>query len=88
MTGIAEDPGNIKGNAFFSNGYLYIMSLSMKGSFAEIGIFNITGQNLCNSVIMMNDIVQVPAPSVTGMYILRVTSGSKSFIKKVIVKRR
>lgn len=75
----------IIGNVFFFNGMCNIQAPSMEGNQAEVRIFDIAGRQIKTADITLNGVVQVNAPSASGVYIVKVISGNKMFSKKLIV---
>lgn len=88
ITGISENQGGIKGNAFLNQGYFYINVPSMENKQTEIGIFNSLGQQYSRTRLVMQGQVQVQAPSTPGIYIVKVSNGKDFFVKKVSVSKK
>ncbi len=88
FTGISENQGGIKGNAFLNQGYFYINVPSMENKQTEIGIFNSVGQQYSRTRLVMQGQVQVQAPSAPGIYIVKVSNGKDFFVKKVSVSKK
>jgi hypothetical protein len=84
LTGLPENPGAMQGTAFFSNGYLCVHVPEMEGQFVEINIYNSLGILTDVTKKSMQGTIQVPAPQAGGMYIVRVLSGNKYFVCKLI----
>jgi hypothetical protein len=58
----------------------------MQGASANIGMYDVAGRLVSRHEIMMNGIAAIPAPVATGVYIVRVQSGNKTFVGKVVVR--
>jgi hypothetical protein len=91
-TGI-EDPlqSGYDFNIFHGFGMINIRNLNDKwnGLSATVTITDLTGKRVQQrSEVMsgMNSIIQVPAPSVKGMYLVKINSGSKKFVGKLVVR--
>lgn len=76
----------IQGNVFVSNGYLFVDIPSMLQSASTINVYDALGRQLSSRKVVLNGVTQIPAPAATGVYVVRVISGSKTFVGKVVVK--
>ena len=85
VTGIQEPAETLPGTVFVSNGNLYVDVPGMKQSMATLSLFDALGRQLSSRREVMNGIVQMPAPTMPGVYIVRVMSGKQSFTAKVVV---
>jgi len=86
VTGTPELPETTQGSVFVSQGSLFVDVPAMQQSAATIGIFDALGRQISTRKVVMNGIVKLEAPVATGMYIVRVISGSLTFTGKVVVK--
>lgn len=84
LTSLPENPEAMQGTAFFNNGYLYLKVPEMEGQLVEINIFNSLGILADVTKMSMQGTIKVPAPQAGGMYIVRVFSGNKYFVCKLI----
>jgi hypothetical protein len=75
-----------QGSVFASNGYLFVDVPSMHQSATTINVYDALGRQLSSRKMVLNSVTQLPAPAATGVYIVRVTSGNKNFVGKVVVK--
>lgn len=75
-----------QGSVFASNGYLFVDVPSMLHSTATVGVYDELGQQLSSHKVVLNGVTQIPAPAATGVYVVRVISGSETFVGKVVVK--
>lgn len=87
FTGMSEIRG-MQGKAFVKQGYFNISVSAMEGKQVEIAIFNSLGQQFGRTKQVMQGVVQVQAPSVPGMYIVKVSTGKDFFSAKVSVNRK
>lgn len=86
-TGMSETRG-IQGKAFVKQGYFNINVPGMEGKQAEIGIYNSMGQQYGKTKLVMQGIIQLQAPVVPGIYIVKVSTGKDFFTAKVSVSRK
>ena len=83
-TGIV-DPGSVaSGTGYIVNNFLYVQVPAMEGQKAQIKLFNTLGQQITYNQEVMNGLVQIPVTLSTGVYVVRVTSGTQSFVTKVV----
>jgi len=87
FTGMTETSG-IHGKAFIKQGYFNISVSAMEGKQVEIAIFNSLGQQFGRTKQVMQGVVQIQAPSIPGMYIVKVSIGKDFFSAKVSVNRK
>lgn len=80
-----QNQQKIDGTVFYGNRKLNIEAPSMEGQKAVVNTFDVAGRLLNSTGITLNGIVQIGAPTSTGVYIVRVISGSKIFTQKVVV---
>jgi hypothetical protein len=75
----------LDGKVFFFNRKCNIQAPSMEGNQVEVCIFDIAGRQIKTADITLNGVVQIDAPSASGIYIVKVISGNKMFSKKLVV---
>jgi len=75
----------IPGSIFASNGYLFIDVPSFNMSDVTIRVFDALGRELSSRNMTLSGISKIPAPVAIGVYVVRVTSGNKTFVGKVFV---
>jgi len=87
------NPSGTKGffNIFYGNSFINIQSLSdeWEGLAGDIKLYDLAGKTLHqndNTELWKNSIVQIPAPSSHGIYIVEIKSGLKKYVGKVIVR--
>jgi len=81
-----DDPANeTTFNVYLSNGLITIQAPGLEGQVAEIVIINPLGQQYALYRQTISNLTQVPAPRFAGVYLVRVTTGNKQFIKKIII---
>jgi hypothetical protein len=85
LTGKNNDMEAFRGTVFFRNGFFNINLPGMKNQPVEISIYNEIGQQLTNSKLFMSEAIQIPAPSSTGIYILKISTGTNFYTKKIVV---
>ena len=87
FVGVTDIPeyNKIKGNVFASNGRIFADVPSMSQTLVTISVFDAQGRQISNSKMIMSGIIEVQAPSATGIYLVRVLNGSKSFTGRVLV---
>lgn len=85
--GVTDTPeyNEIKGNVFASNGRIFADVPSMSQSLVNISVFDAQGRQISNSKMIMSGTIELQAPSATGVYMVRVLNGSKSFTGRVLV---
>jgi hypothetical protein len=84
LTSLPEKPGTMPGTAFLSNGYLNLQVPEMDGQPAEIRIYNCMGIRMLFTEMLMQGIIQLPVSLASGIYIVKVTSGNKQYVNKLI----
>lgn len=80
-----KDQTKEEGFAFYTNGKLNIEVPSMQGQQATISIFDVTGRSLKSETVNLSGVVQIDAPTATGVYIVRIFAGSRVFTQKIYV---
>lgn len=83
--GISKPSATTEGKVFVNAGMLYIDISDMQQTKASIAIYDATGRQLSSRIEVIHGQVQMAAPSAPGMYIVRVSGGSKTFTGKVVV---
>jgi len=83
VTGTPEH-ATTDGNAFISNGHLYVDVPSMSRSEATISIYDMLGRQFSSRKIMLSGITELPAPA-PGVYVVKILAGNKSFERKIVV---
>ena len=88
-----EAPVSSKGlfNIYNGQGFINIRTLSdewdgQQGSILVLDIAGKTVSDLRNTGFSRNSIIRIPAPSVKGLYIIELRSGSKRYIGKVVIR--
>ena len=88
-----EAPVSSRGlfNIYNGQGFVNIQTLSDEwdGQQGSILVLDITGKtvsDLRNTGFSRNSIIRIPAPSVKGLYIIELRSGSKRYIGKVVIR--
>ena len=76
--------GIVEGNAFYSNGRIFLYIPSMQGHLVKSTIFNIPGQVVYDRSATSNGTMVVEAPLIKGMYMVGVASEGRRFISKII----
>jgi len=74
-----------KGNVFISNGKLFVDVPSMNQSEVTVGVYDALGRQLISNKMVINGVTEITSPSATGVYIVRVIGGNKTFAGKVFV---
>jgi len=85
VTAVPEQTDLDPGRVFVSNHHLYLEIPSMNKSEVIISIYDALGRQFNNSKAVLNGITELPSPQAIGMYIVRVVSGNKTFVGKVVV---
>ncbi|MEI6062272.1 MAG: T9SS type A sorting domain-containing protein, partial [Bacteroidota bacterium] len=86
VTATPVQPEVTPGSAFVSQGKLFVDVPSMAQSAAVISVYDALGRQLSSRKTVLNGVMQLPAPVVPGVYVVRVMSGDKTFTAKVVVK--
>jgi hypothetical protein len=73
------------GSAFVSNGHLYVDVPAMSRSEATISIYDMLGRQFSSRKIMLSGITELPAPAASGVYVVKILAGNKSFERKIVV---
>ncbi len=76
----------VEGNAFISNGSLFIDVPTMIGQTTEISIYNTLGQLLHSEKVTLNGIARIDAPQNSGVFVVHASSSTNHFITKVLNK--
>lgn len=84
VTGTPEHT-TTEGSAFVSNGHLYVDVPSMSRSEATISIYDMLGRQFSSRKIMLSGITELPAPAASGVYVVKILAGNKSFERKIVV---
>jgi len=71
--------------AFFNNGKINIEMPSMQGQKVAINTFDIAGRLMKSTTTILDGVVQVDAPVVPGIYIIKIHAGNKLFTRKIVV---
>ncbi len=85
VTGTPEHNTTTEGSAFVSNGHLYVDVPSMSRSEATISIYDMLGRQFSSRKIMLSGITELPAPAASGVYVVKILAGNKSFERKIVV---
>jgi hypothetical protein len=85
VTGTPEHNTTTEGNAFVSNGHLYVDVPAMSRSEATISIYDMLGRQFSSRKIMLSGITELPAPAASGVYVVKILAGNKSFERKIVV---
>jgi len=88
LTSLPDNQSVMPGTAFFSNGYLNLQVPEMAGQSVEISLFNSMGTKMVFAKMKMQGIIQLPVSLANGIYIVKVTSGNKDFVIKLIYLER
>ncbi|MEI6060958.1 MAG: T9SS type A sorting domain-containing protein [Bacteroidota bacterium] len=86
--GVTATPGQdavVQGSVSVNQGSLLIDVPAMKQSEVSISVYDAQGRLFSSNKMLMDSIIQLPAPKATGVYIVRVTGGSRTFIGKAVV---
>lgn len=81
-----DQPTATEGSVFVSNGYLYIDVPSMQQTAVDVRVFDALGREFSEGKYTLSGLLQLQAPTATGVYVVRVQSGNKVFTAKVVVK--
>lgn len=81
-----DQPTATEGSVFVSNGYLYIDVPSMQQTAVDVRVFDALGREFSAGKYTLSGLLQLQAPTATGVYVVRVQSGNKVFTAKVVVK--
>ena len=84
VTGTPENPG-IAGKVFVSNAHLFVEIPSMNQSEVTIAVYDALGRQFSGIKTVMNGITELAAPVVSGVYVVRVMNGTRTFTGKVII---
>ena len=84
VTGTPEHT-TTEGSAFVSNGHLYVDVPAMSRSEATISIYDMLGRQFSSRKIMLSGITELPAPAASGVYVVKILAGNKSFERKIVV---
>jgi hypothetical protein len=87
VTGTPEQPATTPGHVFVSQGRLFVDIPAMQQSMATLSVFDALGRQLISRKEVLQGIVQLPAPTAPGVYIVRVMAGNISFTGKVVVSQ-
>ncbi len=87
VTGTPEQPTTAPGHVFVSQGKLFVDIPAMQQSMATLSVFDALGRQLISRKEVLQGIVQLPAPTAPGVYIVRVMTGNMSFTGKVVVNQ-
>jgi hypothetical protein len=87
VTGTPEQPTTTPGHVFVSQGRLFVDIPAMQQSMATLSVFDALGRQLISRKEVLQGIVQLPAPTAPGVYIVRVMAGNISFTGKVVVSQ-
>lgn len=87
VTGTPEQPTTTPGHVFVSQGKLFVDIPAMQQSMATLSVFDALGRQLISRKEVLQGIVQLPAPTAPGVYIVRVMAGNISFTGKVVVNQ-
>lgn len=81
-----DQPTATEGSVFVSQGYLYIEVPSMQQTTVRVSVYDALGREFSEGKYTHSGLLQLPAPTATGVYVVRVQSGNKVFTAKVVVK--
>lgn len=81
-----DQPTATEGSVFVSQGYLYIEVPSMQQTTVRVRVYDALGREFSEGKYTHSGLLQLPAPTATGVYVVRVQSGNKVFTAKVVVK--
>jgi hypothetical protein len=81
-----NDLTKVEGNAFISNGNLFIDVPAMNGQTADITIYNTIGQLIHAEKVTLDGIARIDAPQNTGVLVVHVSSSTNHFVTKVLNK--
>jgi len=84
VTGTPENPG-IAGKVFVSNAHLFVEIPSMNQSEVTIAVYDALGRQFSGIKTVMNGITELTAPVNSGVYVVRVINGTRTFTGKVII---
>ena len=85
VTGTPEHPITTPGNIFISQGQLFVDVPSMNQLPATLAVYDALGRQFSSRKVTLNGIMQCTAPSIPGVYVVRLIAGSRSFTGKVVV---
>jgi hypothetical protein len=85
ITSIDDPAKEITFKVYLSNELITIQSPGLEGQVAEIIIINQLGQQYALYRQSICNLTQIPAPRVAGVYLVRITTGNKQFVTKIIV---
>ena len=85
VTGTPEQPITTPGNIFISQGQLFVDVPSMNQLPATLAVYDALGRQFSSCKVTLNGIMQCTAPSIPGVYVVRLIAGSRSFTGKVVV---
>jgi hypothetical protein len=83
-TPVTDQPSD-KVSLYFNAGKLHVEIPSMDGQKAVINTFDIAGRLMNSATKTLTGMIQVDAPRVTGVYIVRILAGNKVFTRRIIV---
>lgn len=86
VNGTPQPNETLQGNVFVSGNKVNIDIPAMQQNTVQVSIFDALGRSFSQGKYTLNGILQLDAPTATGMYIVKVMSGNKVFTSKVIVK--
>jgi len=70
---------------YLSNGLITIQAPGLEGQVAEIVIINPLGQQYSVYRQTISNFTRVPAPRSAGVYLVRITTGNKQLVTKIII---
>jgi hypothetical protein len=83
-TSTPDDP-TLPGNLFVSNRHIFADVPAMYNTEVTVAVFDALGKQLSSRKLTMSGVTEIQTPTATGVYMVRLISGNKTFTGKVVI---